>query len=243
MSGGFHRFRDEASCQRIHQNGRVTLLPAQCSGLSHWPVAGPMAASFYPARVAPYQFRRGGKADSPILLPLAVLGADLPAMTLLCRRICPTAPVLVPDIDRLAERGPAAATVSRAAADRVADVVTAAVYTHGLSLVPIIVLGHGEGADMAAQLLLTHAPLLSACILLRPTARIGAVTPGTLDGIHVLLARAGSEEVIGTVGWQIHGRLIQAGAVVICERVAAHRKPGIREAVIGRVFVSTLFGT
>src|SRR5271156_5804962 len=102
LSGGFHRFRDEASCQGIQQIDGFTRLPALYSGRSRWPVAGPMETDFYRARVAPYQFRRGGKADSPILLPLAALSADLPAMTLLCRRICPTAPVLVPDIDRLA---------------------------------------------------------------------------------------------------------------------------------------------
>ena len=183
--------------------------------------------------LAPYLFRRGSKLDSPILLPLAKTCGDMRAMKRFCRSICPGSPVLVPDMGRIKEEN--------TLVDRVAEVIVSAVRVHGLSLIPIVVVGHAEGANLAAKLALAHGSLLAACILLQPTAGLRMLCPKALDGIHVLLTRPGSEEAAGTAGWQLHKALTESGAEVICERVLRHRLPGSREAAIARVFIAALF--
>jgi predicted esterase len=190
-----------------------------------------------------YTFRRGTTADSPILLPLARENGDMRAMIRFCRAICPGAPMLIPDINRILERSWSEHLVSGGMlAHRLATLIDCAVQVHGLSLIPIIAVGHAEGADLGANLMLTHTSLLGAGILLRPGARITPAAPGALEGIHVLLARSAGEEAVGTAGRQVGDMMKKAGATVICERVLHHRTPGTRDAAIARVFIAALFG-
>ena len=128
------------------------------------------------------------------------------------------------------------------AADCLAALIAMAVKTHGLSLIPIVAVGHAEGADLAAQLALKHGSLLGSCILLSPTTFAMPVPAGTLDGMHVLLVRTASEKTPGSVGRQICNVFEKAGAAVICERIPRRRSLGPRETVIARVFVAALFG-
>jgi predicted esterase len=192
---------------------------------------------------SPYQFRKGAVADSPILMPLADRGIHLHSVTRFCRRACPGLPLLVPTItDRGEQEGSGPLVAGDSGADYLAILISKAVKAHGLSLIPIIAVGHAKGAEIAAQLALKHGYLLTACILLLPTASINPVPPGTLDGMHVLLVRTASEERPGSVGQQVSKVFQKAGAAVICERVLPRRALGSRETAIVQLFVATLFG-
>ncbi len=182
---------------------------------------------------APYPFRKGSRRESPILLPLGKTCKDVRAMARFCRSICPGSPLLVPNITRLGEGG--------TLADRVAEFVASTVRARSLSLVPIIAVGHADGANLAAELALSHGSLLAACILLQPDARFRTLHPGMLDGAHVLLGRLAGEEAVGAAGWHLYRALTDSGAEVICGRVLRHRRPGVREAAMARDFIAALF--
>jgi pimeloyl-ACP methyl ester carboxylesterase len=189
----------------------------------------------YPStrKLAAFLFRRGSSRDSPILLPLARTCGDVRVITRFCRSICPGSPLLIPDMGRLGE-------VTRLA-DRLAELAAATMRERSLSLVPVVAVGHAEGANLAAELALSHGSLLAACILLQPDARFRMLCAGALDGVQILLGRLASEEAVGTAGWHLYKALTESGAEVICERVLRHRRPGRREAAIARVFIATLF--
>ncbi len=182
---------------------------------------------------APYLFRRGSRRESPILLPLGKTCGDVRAMARFCRSICPGGPLLIPNIGRLGE--------GSTLADRVAEFVASTVRARGLSLVPIIAVGHADGANLAAELALSHGSLLAACILLQPDARFRTPHPGMLDGAHVLLGRLAGEEAVGAAGWHLYRAPTDSGAEVICGRVRRHRRPGIREAAMAHAFIASLF--
>ena len=162
-----------------------------------------------------------------------------------CQRICPGAPLLVADLERVHTHTGASAKPSQAVmvVDRLADIIVAAVLAHDLSLIPIIAVGIAKGADLAACLGLAHGSLLGACILLRPSALTLSFRPGALDGVHVLLVGEPASEKAGTLGGNLYTVLVQSGAQVISERIPGDAGLGSRESAIAHVFVAALFAS
>lgn len=111
-------------------------------------------------------------------------------------------------------------------------------HTHELTLVPVVVVGHAEGADAALDLIACHADAISAAIIINPT-RIMRSPATNLDGMDVLLASpkgAGSATAL-----QIEKCLVEAGARVICEWVPRSRVIRKRDELMARIFLSALF--
>ena len=188
----------------------------------------------------PYLFHRGRSADLPLILPLVPDRVAMRRTVEFCRTICRGAPMLVPNPAILA--APDDARRFTVSADRVAALLTKATRVHGLTLVPIIAVGHGAGAEVAAQLALSHSSQLSACVLLRPrTATTGAI-PGVATGLHVLLLLTRDQDVAGMAGRQIQDALTLAGASVVFERARKRETLDARDAGIARVFIAALFG-
>ena len=189
-----------------------------------------------------YRLIPGRIADSPILLAIPGKHAELASMIDFCQRICPGAPLLVADLQRVHKDTSAGGKpFCGLVVDRLAAIITEAIQTHDLSLIPIVAVGNAKGADLAVYLGLAHGSLLAACILLRPTALAPLVRQGALAGVHVLLVREAAQEAPGTVGWSLHAVLVQAGAEVISERIPDDRSLGSREAAIAHVFIAALF--
>ena len=159
-----------------------------------------------------------------------------------CQRICPGAPLLVADFESVHSIVDAGVKSSQVlSANWLAKIISTAILEHDLSLIPVVAVGNAKGADLAACLGMAHGSLLGACILLRPTALAPLVRPNALDGLHILLVREVSDEVPGTIGWDLHAALVQAGAEVISERIPDDGSLGSREAAIAHVFVAALF--
>jgi predicted esterase len=202
-----------------------------------------MAAKPMYLRAPLYDFHEGTTLDSPILFPLPGRRSDVRSMVRFCRQVFPGAPMLIPNLERFSERNRLSRTATAGQfVDRLAALISKAVKTYGLSLIPIIAMGHAEGADLTVQLALKHGSLLGASILFQPKVCATPNPRQTLEGLHVLLVRTASEEAVGSVGRQVHDVLEKAGARVISERASSHRAPGSREAAIARVFISALFG-
>jgi pimeloyl-ACP methyl ester carboxylesterase len=194
-------------------------------------VNAPLTASF--------QFRAGTVANSPVLLPLPDRGTTLRSLLRFCRRACPGVPILIPRIEKLRSGAP---IDNAMIADCLSLLIAKAVKAHGLSMIPIIVVGHADGADLAAQLALRHASLLAACILLLPATEASNVPLAALDGLHILVIVSGCKEGCVSAGQQISNVLEELGAAVICERVPPRRSLGPYETAIARVFIAALFG-
>jgi predicted esterase len=191
-----------------------------------------------------YRFEIGTERDAPILLPLPGGDCDLSSMMRFCREIRPGSPLLVTQLAYLnGMNGNGSATSMNRMADRLAAIIVAATRSHDLALIPIIVVGNAEGADLAACLALSYGSLLGACILLRPTVAASAVGGGTLSGLHVLLVLRPPETVQGSAGRGLCDALQKAGAEVICEQTPDADSLGPREAALAHVFAATLFGT
>ena len=126
-------------------------------------------------------------------------------------------------------------------ADRLAAIINEAVQAHDLSLIPIIVVGNVEGADLAASLGLAHGHLLAACILFNPTTGAMLVRPRALDGVHILLVQSAVVEANQSPGSLLSDVLKQAGAEIICERTSSLRRLCSPEAALARVFIAALF--
>jgi predicted esterase len=148
-------------------------------------------------------------------------------------------PILIPKIEKLRS----GATIDN---DTIADclslLIVEAVKAHGLSMIPIIVVGHADGADLAARLAIRHGSLLAACILLLPATEASIVSLATLDGLHILVIVSGRKKGSVSVGQQISDALEELGAAVICERVPPRQSLGPCETAIARVFIAALFG-
>ena len=156
-----------------------------------------------------------------------------------CHRACPGVPILIPGIEKLRSGAP---IDNEKIADRLALLISEAVKAHGLSMIPIILVGHADGADLAAQLALRHGSLVAACILLLPATEASNVPLATLDGLHILIIVSKCKEGSVAVGQQISDVLQELGAAVICERVPRRRSLGPFETAIARVFIAALFG-
>ena len=109
-------------------------------------------------------------------------------------------------------------------------------------MIPIIVVGHATGADLASHLAIRHGSLLAACILLFPATEAYDLPPATLDGLHILVIVSAFKEESVAVGQHVCNVLDELGASVICERVPPRRDLGPCETAIARVFISSLFG-
>ena len=113
-------------------------------------------------------------------------------------------------------------------------------HTHELTLVPVVVVGHAEGADAALDLIACHAVAISAAIIINPT-RIMRSPTTNLDGIDVLLAPPKGTGSANETALQIEKCLVDAGARVICERVPRSRVIRKRDEFMARIFLSALF--
>ncbi len=203
-----------------------------------------MVARRYLRSLLRHRFVKGSETEAPILLPVVAQQTDSAAMIRFCRQICPGAALLLPDQRELHLGMPTSgSSPDSSAAGRIAALIGAALPLYGLSLVPVVVIGRGDGADLAVQLVLEHNSLLAAAILLRPTSFVSPVAVGSLNGMHVLLTCAASDGAAGSVGWQMRNVLVRGGALVVCERIAARRATAAQEVIISRVFLTTLFGS
>ncbi|MBR0781124.1 hypothetical protein [Bradyrhizobium iriomotense] len=131
-------------------------------------------------------------------------------------------------------------TRSRDFADDLALTIRNALHAHGLTLVPMVVVGHAEGADAALDLIACHADAISAAIIINPTHTMRS--PATnLDGIDVMLALTRGVGSADETALQIEKCLAEAGARVICERVPRSRVIRKRDELMARIFLSALF--
>ncbi|OAF16459.1 hypothetical protein AXW67_12340 [Bradyrhizobium neotropicale] len=113
-------------------------------------------------------------------------------------------------------------------------------HTHELTLVPMVVVGHVEGADAALALIACLADAISAAIIINPTRAMRP--PATnLGGMDVLLATPKGAGSADDTALQIEKCLVEAGARVICERVPRSRVVSKRDELMARIFLSALF--
>jgi pimeloyl-ACP methyl ester carboxylesterase len=180
---------------------------------------------------------KGRRPDAPLLVPLASPGENLSKLVRFCRIISPGAPILVP-LSGFERQDNSLNGSQDHLVDRIGEVIATAGPIHDLPLVPVVVVGHGEGADWAAHVALLHGARLAACILLRPTRCPAAGAQRRLDGVFVLLCLSRGVRS----GAQIRNVLSAAGAEIISEQVISRRSPGGHDAAICRVFLSSLFG-
>ncbi|WP_187435850.1 hypothetical protein [Bradyrhizobium hipponense] len=113
-------------------------------------------------------------------------------------------------------------------------------HTHELTLVPVVVVGHAEGADAALALIACHADAISAAVIINPThtMRSPATNLGGMDVLLTTLEGVGSAD---ETALQIEKCLTEAGARVICERVPRSRVARKRDELMARIFLSALF--
>jgi hypothetical protein len=183
------------------------------------------------------RFHPGSDESAPLLL--AIPGrADSPFGFLnFCRSVSAGSGILAVSIPRSANNGE---TLSRDFADGLALSIRNALYTHELTLVPMVVVGHAEGADAALDLIACHADAISAAIIINPTHIMRS--PATnLSGMDVLLAAPAGAGSADETALQIEKCLTEAGARVICERVPRSRVVRKRDELMARIFLSALF--
>ncbi|MBH5397197.1 hypothetical protein HZZ13_05235 [Bradyrhizobium sp. CNPSo 4010] len=131
-------------------------------------------------------------------------------------------------------------TLSRDFADGLALAIRNALHAHKLTLVPLIVVGHAEGADAALDLIACHADAISAAIIINPT-HIMRSPAANLAGVDVLLTTPKGAGSANETALQIEKCLVEAGARVICERVPRSRVIRKRDELMARIFLSALF--
>jgi len=166
-----------------------------------------------------------GRADSPF------------GYLAFCRSVSAGSAVLAVSPPRPADNGQ---TISGVSADRLALSVRNALHAHELTLVPVVVVGHAEGADAALDLIACHADAISAAVIIRPTHVMRS--PATnLNGMDVLLATPEGDGSADETALQIEKSLAEAGARVICERVPRSRVARKRDELMARIFLAALF--
>lgn len=190
----------------------------------------------------PHRFLRGARADAPLLVPLVPQRRDSQAMIRLCRRICPGGPLFLPDIAFISGGVETMFEPETATVENLAALIGSILHIQDLTLTPVVIVGHGSGADLTVRLATRAAALLTACVLLKPTRRISPLAPAVLNGLSVLLEHAASEEVFGSVAWQIRHAMLEAGAHVVSVQVSNRRTLARCDATYARVFISSLFG-
>ncbi len=191
--------------------------------------------------LAAHRFLKGEREDAPLLVPLAVQGRPAREIVQFCRLIYPGASILAPTLDAYGWDEGTPAEADSLLARRLARLIGRVGFLYDLTLVPVVVIGCGPGADLAAQVALQCTTHVAACILLRPARSTAAVPFGSLSGLSVLLACDGEAGGVGGVEHALCRLLTVAGADVIAARVGRRRTPGGSDVAICQVFLETLF--
>ena len=179
----------------------------------------------------------GSDESAPLLL--AVPGqVDNPSGFLsFCRTVSAGSGILAVSPPRSTSNGE---SLSRDFADGLAPSIQNALHRHKLTLVPLVVVGHAEGADAALDLITSHADAISAAVIIRPTRTMrSSVTH--LGGMDVLLVTPDGVGSADKTVLQIEKCLVEAGARVICERAPRSRVVRKRDELMTRIFLSALF--
>lgn len=183
------------------------------------------------------RFHPGNDESAPLLLAIPGRAASPFGFLNFCRSVSAGSGILAAPIPHFNGSGE---TLSRDFADGLALSIRNAVHTHELTLVPVVVVGHAEGADAALDLIACHADAISAAIIINPTHIMRS--PATnLGGMDVLLAPPKGAGSANGTALQIEKCLVEAGARVICERVPRSRVIRKRDELMARIFLSALF--
>lgn len=182
------------------------------------------------------RFHPGSDESAPLLLAIPGRAASPLGFLNFCRSVSAGSGILAVSTPRSAANG---RTVSRDFADGLALSIRSAMHTHELTLVPVVVVGHAEGADAALDLIACHADAISAAIIINPTRTMRS-SATNLGGIDVLLATPKGAGSANETALQIEKCLLEAGARVICEWVPRSRVIRKRDELMARIFLSAL---
>jgi predicted esterase len=189
------------------------------------------------------RFLAGADEDYPVLLVLAPPGSDPTPSIAFCRAIHPSASVLVPDFSGCL---PASGKTDRQTEDavlaRLSASLSVSISALGIALLPIIVIGVGTGADLAARFALRKNQDLAAAMLFRPKGTVSSPPTGSLEGLTVLLVTTARADAAGSIEWKIRNAFSSAGAQVICEYVSTRSRRSEHDAALARVFIASHFG-
>ena len=184
-----------------------------------------------------------GDEDYPVLMPLTGPGGSTARSIAFCRAVHPTASLLLPDLRRLHRASREAGRPNEEMLlEGLSEFLSAAVSALRLALFPIVAVGQGAGADLAAKFALRTNPNLAAVLLFKPTADVSSVTVGSLKGLSVLMVMTAPADVTGSAEWKIRTAFSAGGANVICEFVPQHSRRGEHDAALARVFIASQFG-
>jgi pimeloyl-ACP methyl ester carboxylesterase len=176
------------------------------------------------------------------MVPIASRAKDIPSLIRFSRNVSPGSPMLVTPALPAGERDKdVSACVHDRYADRVGYLIGSVLQTNGLSLIPVVLLGHGDGAGLGAHIALRHGTKLAACIFLRPNSCPSTNSRHELQGVYVLLAWANRVRAASVTAEHLGAMLEAAGAEVIRERVLVRPAPGGEDSALCRVFLSALF--
>jgi hypothetical protein len=191
--------------------------------------------------LAVHRFVPGDREGAPLLVPLATTPREVRQLLGFCHDIFPGAPRLVP---QLAPDGVSHKEIGVDGEDPLIEqfdiVIRAGVSLHRLEMIPVILVGHGRGADIAVRVAMRCAAHLSACILLRPQC-VPTAAPGCLDGVAVLLVHDARTNGVGGVAQEFRRTMNSAGAAVVSQLVAQRNSPGGFDSAICHVFLEALF--
>jgi hypothetical protein len=188
-----------------------------------------------------HRFVPGDSDGAPLLVPLARTPREVCQLSRFCNSIFPGAPRLVPLLarERLSDEE-IGVDSEDLLIERFDIVIRAGVSLHRLEMIPVTLVGHGDGADLAIRVAMRCASRLSACILLRPQ-RAPTAEPGCLDGVAVLLAYDARTNGAGGVAQELRRMMNSAGAAVVSQLVAQRNSPGGLDSAICHVFLEALF--
>jgi predicted esterase len=185
----------------------------------------------------PHKFHRGTNEGAPLLLAIPGRADNQSDFLNFCRSISPGCSILAP---ATARSGDEYADDMARRADDLALLITTVLALHEVALMPVVAVGHAEGANVATNLIARHGHIPSAALLLRPT-RPMPFPNQSLDGLDALLAAVAGSGTSADAARQIWQTLAHGGARVICEHLPRSRMVRKRDAPIARIFISALF--
>jgi hypothetical protein len=198
-----------------------------------------LTATAHVSALRQYRLLKGTMEDGPLLVPLAVQGTDMKTLIGFCREILPGAPILTL---RLGQIQLSLGSEQTELHDLLQRALVSAIAQHDLVLVPIVLIGYEDGADLALRFSGTHCDLLTACILVRPGHGLFDTLTHDLVGLSVLLCGSQTGGSAVGVASQLQDALKRAGARVICETTSWTGTPGGPETELCRRFLESLFG-